>query len=725
MRKITAIWILVALGMSSGIAVARAGDDVPEQQSSAVDFKNDLVPMFTRLGCNAGKCHGSAMGRGGFKLSLYGGSPKADFNQIVHHLGGRRINFTDPSSSLILMKPAELVEHGGGTLIEEDGPAARSLLRWIEQGAPYLEQRQLDRVVVTPSRLIASETGLETPLRVTAYFDDGLHRDVTHLTQFVAEDSNAITVDSVRATAKVERPGRHLLIARYSTEVVPVELIAPMTSRPIDLSLEVRRNYVDDEILKTLEELHLPVSTSIDDATFLRRITLDLTGRLPSLDADLTVAPLNREALVNDLLASEAFIAYYASKLSRLFRIQSKIDKNKVTTTPKAARNFHDWLAEQLRKGRGYDELARQVITATGDSETHGPATFFTLVEDARLQTELVTEIFMGSRMKCANCHNHPLDQWTQDDFHGLTAMFAKLTRQQVIQLNPIGRNIHPNTGEMALMKIPGGNFLPRETRDGRGELADWLTSPENPFFAKAIVNRLWKSLMGRGLVEPVDDFRSTNPATHPKLLELLAEDFADHGYDLRHTLRTIALSGTYARSSNPVDENESDDRFYSHALRKPLAPEVLSDAISDVLGISPQYGDEVPGTRAVALRDGAVASDALDILGRCDRSKTCEAAPPSIGPLAQKLHLMNGELLNGRIGAEGGRLKNLIHSDHTPSEIIDAFYQVALNRRPRPEELEFFSQWLDDARPSSEQMEPLEDFVWGLMTCEEFSVNH
>ena len=289
MRKITAIWILVALGMSSGIAVARAGDDVPEQQSSAVDFKNDLVPMFTRLGCNAGKCHGSAMGRGGFKLSLYGGSPKADFNQIVHHLGGRRINFTDPSSSLILMKPAELVEHGGGTLIEEDDPAARSLLRWIEQGAPYLEQRQLDRVVVTPSRLIASETGLETPLRVTAYFDDGLHRDVTHLTQFVAEDSNAITVDSVRATARVERPGRHLLIARYSTEVVPVELIAPMTSRPIDLSLEVRRNYVDDEILKTLEELRLPVSTSIDDATFLRRITLDLTGRLPSLDADLTV----------------------------------------------------------------------------------------------------------------------------------------------------------------------------------------------------------------------------------------------------------------------------------------------------------------------------------------------------------------------------------------------------------------------------------------------------
>ena len=725
MRKITAIWILVALGMSWVMSVARAGDAVPKQQSTAVDFKNDLVPMFTRLGCNAGKCHGSAMGRGGFKLSLYGGSPKADFNQIVHHLGGRRINFTDPSSSLILMKPAELVEHGGGTLIEEDDPAARSLLRWIEQGAPYLEQRQLDRVVVTPSRLIASETGLEAPLRVTAYFDDGLRRDVTHLTQFVAEDSNAITVDSVRATARVERPGRHLLIARYSTEVVPVELIAPMTSRPIDLSLEVRRNYVDDEILKTLEELHLPVSTSIDDATFLRRITLDLTGRLPSLDADLTVAPLNREALVNDLLASEAFIAYYASKLSRLFRIQSKIDKNKVTTTPKAARNFHDWLAEQLRKGRGYDELARRVITATGDSETHGPATFFTLAEDARLQTELVTEIFMGSRMKCANCHNHPLDQWTQDDFHGLTAMFAKLTRQQVIQLNPIGRNIHPNTGEMALMKIPGGNFLPRETRDGRGELADWLTSPENPFFAKAIVNRLWKSLMGRGLVEPVDDFRSTNPATHPKLLELLAEDFADHGYDLRHTLRTIALSGTYARSSNPVDENESDDRFYSHALRKPLAPEVLSDAISDVLGISPQYGDEVPGTRAVALRDGAVASDALDILGRCDRSKTCEAAPPSIGPLAQKLHLMNGELLNGRIGAEGGRLKNLIHSDHTPSEIIDAFYQVALNRRPRPEELEFFSQWLDDARPSSEQMEPLEDFVWGLMTCEEFSVNH
>ena len=694
------------------------------QTDKTIDFKNDLIPMFTKLGCNAGKCHGSAIGRGEFKLSLYGGTPETDYDEIVHQLGGRRINLTDAESSLLFMKPAELVEHGGGAIIADDDQNAQRLIKWIEQGAKYVEHRKLKRVEVTPGRFIATQIGDATPLKVVAHYDDGTKREVTNLTQFVADDSSAVSVNNHSATAKVARSGRHIVIARYSTEVIPIELVVPFTESAVNLSSEPRNNDVDQEILRALGELRLPVSPLVDDATFFRRLTLDLTGRLPKYKGETGSGGLNREVVVDRLLASEEFVDFYTLKLAKLLRIQSKIDKNRVATTPQAARAFHDWLAKQLRDSAGYDQMVREIITATGDSSKYGPATFYTAVEDARLQTEFVTEVFMGSRMKCANCHNHPLDKWTQDDFHGLTAMFSKLTRSQVIRINPIGKNIHPNTGEAAPMKIPDGEFLPANTRDGRGAFADWLTDHENPYFAKAIVNRLWKSMMGRGLVEPVDDFRSTNPATHPALLDQLADDFIEHGFDIRHTLKVIAMSSTYARSSIPVEGNQTSDRFYSHIMQKPLEPAVLADAISDVLGVAGQYGNETLGTRAVELRDGAIQSDALDILGRCNRTNSCEGAPSPTGPLAQKLHLFNGELLNSRIGAEGGRLDKLIKSNRTPLEIVREFYQVALNRQPNKQEIQFLSQLFDD-KPSAQQYQALEDFVWSIVTCQEFVMNH
>ena len=709
-------------GMSMGIQVPDA-DVTNDTHDNAVDFKNDLIPMFTKLGCNAGKCHGSAIGRGDFKLSLYGGTPEADYDEIVRKLGGRRIDLTDPESSLVFMKPAEYVEHGGGTIITDGDDNAQRLIKWIEQGANYVEHRQLKRVSVIPERFVAAKVGNETSLKVVAHYDDGSTRDVTSLTQFVADDSSAVIVDSNSATAKAIRPGRHIVIARYSTEVIPIELVVP-TENMVDLSAELQNNYIDKEIIESLTDLRLPVSPTVDDPTFIRRITLDLTGRLPEYRRE-TDSHLNREVVIDELLASEEFIDFYTLKLAKLLRIQSKIDKNLVATTPQAARAFHDWLAQQLRERVGYDQLTREIITASGDSSEHGPATFYTAVEDARLQTEFVTEVFMGSRMKCANCHNHPLDKWTQDDFHGLTAMFSKLTRGQIIRLNPIGKNIHPVTGQAALMKIPGEHFLPDDTEDGRDAFADWLTDQSNPYFAKAIVNRLWKSLMGRGLVEPVDDFRSTNPATHPALLNQLAEDFTEHGYDIRHTLKVIAMSSTYARSITPVAGNEADVRFYSHLVKKPLGPEVLADAISDVLGVDGQYGDEAPGTRAIELRDGAVRSDALDILGRCDRTNSCEGAPSPTGPLAQKLHLFNGELLNKRVGAGGGRLDRLIQSGKNPMEIVHEFYEAALNRPPNEKEIQFLSQLLDEKNPSAQQRDTLEDFVWGIVTCQEFVTNH
>ena len=695
------------------------------EKKEGVEFENDLIPVFTKMGCNAGKCHGSAIGRGGLKLSLYGGNPQADFNEIVRRMNGRRINLSRPEESLIVLKPTANLKHGGRMIFDDGSESEQLLINWIKQGAKNLKHRQLQRLEVTPREFVATDRRATTSLNATAHYDDGVTRNVTPWTSFVAEDSSAVNVDEEAATAEVLRGGRHLVIARYLSEVIPIVLVSPLNHEGADLSSEPRHNFIDDEVLNLLSELRLPVSPPADDRTFLRRVTLDLTGRLPQSDPHSRSGTIDRETLVDQLLSSEAFIDNYTLKLAKLLRIQSKGDKNTVATTPQAARGFHDWIAEQLRKGIGYDQIASQIITASGDTTRIGPATFYLAVGDPQLQTEFATEVFMGSRMKCANCHNHPLDTWTQDDFHGLTAIFAKLTRKQVIKLNPLGKAIHPNTGEAAKMKLPGGAFLPLDTKDGRSAFAEWLTHRDNPFFAKAMVNRLWKSLMGRGLVEPADDFRSTNPATHPALLKRLAEDFIEHGYDIRHTLKRIAMSATYARSSLAVEGNETDDRFYSRMIQKPLQPAVLADAISDVLGVASQYGSEVFGTRAVALPDGNIHSEALDFLGRCDRSQSCEGAPSPIGPLAQKLHLFNGPLLNDRIGAADSRLTQLIQAGRHPMDIVKTFYQHALNRQPNERELAFLGTLFHSAKPSEEQQKLLEDFVWGVVTCQEFGTNH
>ena len=453
-------------------------------------------------------------------------------------------------------------------------------------------------------------------------------------------------------------------------------------------------------------------------------MTLDLTGRLPAPDAVtafLADSDANkRETLVDTLLDSDEFNEYWTLQLAKLLRIHSEGGNTQ------GAFAYHQWLAQQIRDGVGYDQIARSVILATGDSHEVGPANFYRTVNSAGEQAEFMSELFMGARLRCANCHNHPLDKWTQDDYHGLAAIFAKIEANgQIIKVKPSGEVIHPATREKAVPRIPGDRFLPTDVTDGRLELVDWLTGVGNPYFAKAIVNRLWKAMMGRGLVEPVDDFRSTNPATHPELLTALADDFVAHDYDLRRTLKRIALSAAYARSANTLPQNATDDRFYSHALQKPLESEVLADAISDVLGVPDVYGNEPEGTRAVSLFDPNTESDALDILGRCGRETSCESSAGATDGLQRKLHLFNGDLLNARIGVPGSRLDRLIAADKLPTEIVNEFYLAALSRHPTETEQQFWEQHIDVSASANSQRAVLEDMVWSLLTCNEFVTNH
>ncbi len=696
--------------------------------SDPIDFENDLIPIFTKFGCNAGACHGAAAGRGEFNLSLFGGNPQADYKAIVRQFAGRRVNLIRPEESLIILKPTAQTKHGGGQVLDEDGEGAKLLHNWIRQGATYETLRHLARVEISPQKHVISNLENLIQLHATAHFSDGTTEDVTRWTVFTPEDVSAIEIDAATAIANVRRRGRHIILARYLTEVVPIEFITPLNEVPISdqthTSLESAGTSIDGEILKLLSTLRLPVSPAANDAPFLRRVTLDLTGRLPAPDAVtafLTDSDAHkRETLVDALLDSDEFNEYWTLQLAKLLRIHPK------GGNMQGAFAYHQWLAQQIREGVGYDQIARSVILAIGDSHEVGPANFYRTVNSTGEQAEFMSELFMGTRLRCANCHNHPLDKWTQDDYHGLAAIFAKIEANgQVIKVKPSGEVIHPVTREKAVPRIPGDRFLPTDVTDGRLELVDWLTGMDNPYFAKAIVNRLWKAMMGRGLVEPVDDFRSTNPATHPELLTALADDFVAHDYDLRRTLKRIALSEAYARSTNTLPQNATDDRFYSHALQKPLEPEVLADAISDVLDVPDTYGSEPEGTRAVSLFDPNTESDTLDVLGRCGRESSCETPAGATDGLQRKLHLFNGDLLNARIGVPGSRLDRLVSMGKSPMEIVKEFYLAALSRHPTDTEQQFWAQHIDVNAPANSQRAILEDIVWSLLTCNEFVTNH
>ncbi len=703
------------------------------KSSDRVDFENDLIPIFTKFGCNAGACHGAAAGRGEFNLSLFGGNPQADYKAIVRQFAGRRVNLMRPEESLVILKPTAQTNHGGGQVLNENEEGARLLHNWIQQGATYETLRHLERVEISPQKQVISNLENPIQLQANAHFSDGITEDVTRWTVFTPEDTSTVEINPATGVAKLNRTGRHIIIARYLTEVVPIEFIAPLNEVPIQnvhksdethISLESVGPSIDGEILKLLSTLRLPVSPAANDATFLRRVTLDLTGRLPAPDAVTTFLADSdtnkREMLVDTLLNSHEFNEYWTLQLAKLLRIHSEGGNTQ------GAFAYHQWLAQQIQAGVGYDQIARSVILATGDSHEVGPANFYRTVGSAAEQAEFMSELFMGARLRCANCHNHPLDKWTQDDYHGLAAIFAKIEANgQVIKVKPSGEVIHPATREKAVPRIPGDRFLPTNVADGRTELVDWLTGTDNPYFAKAVVNRLWKAMMGRGLVEPVDDFRSTNPATHPELLMELADDFVTHGYDLRWTLKRIALSVAYARSANTLPQNAMDDRFYSHALQKPLESEMLADAISDVLGVPDVYGTEPEGTRAVSLFDPNTESDALDILGRCARESSCETSASVTDGLQRKLHLFNGDLLNARIGVPDSRLDRLLSIGKSPMEIVNEFYLAALSRHPTETEQQFWAQHIDVSTPANSQRAILEDMVWSLLTCNEFVTNH
>jgi hypothetical protein len=699
------------------VLLPTASDPLP-----AIDFDTDVIPVLTKYGCNSGSCHGAAAGRGGFRLSLFGSEPARDYEAIVHELEGRRVNFARPLDSLVVAKPTGAHEHSGGVRFAQDEPAYRRLVAWIRDGARRTGGRRLVRFNVSPGQMVAEHVGQVVSLRATADFEPGGTQDVTEWTVFAATDPDGVTVAKSAPSVTLRRAGRHVVTARFLDRVVPLLFLVPIGSESIDHRNQPRHNMIDDELLAVLEQARLPVAPAVDDAGFLRRAQLDLTGRLPEPDeirdflAD--TRPAKRLELVDRLMASDAFADYWTYKLATMLRIRSRGPDQHGT------RLFHHWLREQIRRRIGWDEIVRTMLVAVGDTHEVGPANFHLLVDDARQQAEYVGQALLGVRLRCANCHNHPLDRWTQDDYHGLAAIFARLERGRVVRIGRRGEVTHPRSGSPAVPRLPTGRELDG-LADPRRDLADWLVDPNNPYFARALVNRLWKWVMGRGLVEPVDDLRDTNPATHPRLLERLADDFVQHGYDLRHTLRRITTSAAYARAAMTPGVDVADGRFYARAAIRPLDPEVLADAICDVTGVHEPFGAEPVGTHAVALFDPQIPSELLDVLGRCSRSETCEMADGGIGGLSARLRLINGPSLNQRIESTGGRLQRVINAGADTESIVAEFYWRCFSRPPTDPERRFWHEQIPSGANPTDRRARLQDFLWALLTSREFVTNH
>lgn len=707
------------------VALLSAGDAEP------VDFDTQIVPILTRYGCNSGACHGSAAGRGGFNLSLYGSDPERDFEAIVFDLEGRRVNRSRADESLLFLKATESLSHGGGPRFEIDSEAATLLQRWIREGARRRELRRLENLELRPQSTIVDSTGQQTPIRAMATFDDGSTQDVTRWSTLTPDDKDAVSL-TANGIATVHRRGRHLVQVRYLDRVMPAELIVPINDTAQPTTDDEPSNFIDQFIEQRLTTLRLPGSPPCDDVTFIRRACIRLKGRLPDHN-DFQIftqsgkpdpvsrivrglpptvdGKSRRETFIEDMTAGREFTEYWTHWLSKLLRLRAEGDDDESTRT------YFAWLQSQIRQGTPFDHVAGHLLTATGSTKLNGPPNFYRYARDPRKQAEFVSEVLMGMQLRCANCHDHPLDRWTQDDYHGLAAVFARVEVGPVISLSSRGEVIHPRTGEPARPRIPGSQFV-GETTDARRDLMAWLIEKDNPYFDRAIVNRLWKAVMGRGLVEPVDDLRDTNPGTHPELLKRLAEDFAQNGRDIRHTLRRICTSSTFSRSSVPIDSNQSDDQFYSHFLKVPLAPEVLADAISDVTGVSDKYGRESSGTRAVNLYAGNVESKALDVLGRCSREESCESSP-AVADLPRALHLINGPLLNDKI-KRSPRIEYAI-KELSDAGLIRRFYIDCLSRLPTDVENQFWIRSLSEPESAQAHRELIEDFVWSLLMSQEF----
>ncbi len=736
--KATAIlWCL-----ATGFAATAPADEGNVPRSAGISFVNDVMPVLTRFGCNAGSCHARAGGgQNGFELSLLGFEPREDHDHLVREGRGRRLFPAAPERSLLVQKATGMTPHGGGRRLQPDSTSAAILVDWIRDGAVW----DGDTAPAITELRVSPATALMQPrettqLQITAVYGDGSTRDVTSMALFESNDTAMAEVTESGFVTAQTLPGRVSIMVRYQGLVTVFAAAIPQGAEV--KQLPPANSVIDELVFANLRELGIPASPVISDEQFLRRVSLDITGRLPEperarrfLDSTATD---RRSRLVDELLASPEYADFFAGKWTALL-------KNRRDDTGDLMANyaFHAWVRDSLLTNKPWDQFVRELLAATGTILSNPPVAWYKRVKDAKEQQEDVAQLFLGVRMQCAQCHHHPFEKWSQDDYYGLTAFFSRVGRKptatrgedMIFHNRGIAESVNIRTGQ-PVRPSALGTVMPEiaASEDPRLRLADWMSSPQNPWFARALVNRYWKHFFRRGLIEPEDDIRDSNPPSNPELLAALEQEFISSGFNLRHLVRLLTTSSVYQLSSIPLPDNARDLQNYSHYYPRRLQAEVLLDSIDDVAGSSTGFPDLPAGTRAIALPDNSFNrnSQFLRVFGRPENESVCECERVSSSSLAQSLHLMNSGEIRGKISQANGQARQSADSMAPLTERVADLYMLAFCRRPTAAEEQIAIEYLMSQAPATaENVTPVppvaawEDLIWAIINTREFMFNH
>ena len=744
--KCLTIFILLALTASTGFA-----QHAERSELDAVSFRHDVLPVLSKMGCNSGACHGALAGKGGFRLSLHGYDPKSDHFNITREARGRRLESANPGRSLLLTKPTGVVPHKGGVRFSEDSEAYRILQEWIANGSepPGSDDAAVTRVEVEPRRATIHKGGNQT-LRVMAHFSDGTRRDVTQWAKFTSANAAVAEVDDHGKVAIVGY-GEGALTAWYSSKIGISRVTSPYPNRVAAELYEAspKTNFIDELVIEQLRRLNLPPSPVASDEVFLRRAFLDTIGMLPSLEereAFLSDESTDKRArLIDELLDRPEFVDYWTYHWSDLLLVTG------TRLRPKAVEAFYKWIRQNVEANTPWDEFVRKILTARGSSVQNGATNFFALHQDPENMAENASQAFLGLSIACAKCHNHPLEKWTNDQYYAFANLFSRVRAKgwggdarngdgvRTLFLASTGELMQPITGKPQKPAPLDGQPLEFDYEGDRREpLAQWMTSPDNPYFARSITNRVWSRFFSVGLVEDVDDLRISNPASNEKLLSAAADFLAENDFNLKELMRAILNSATYQRSSQTVPGNESETRFYSRYYPRRLMAEVLLDAVSDVTQVPTEFRKillpgagvkdiETPypeGTRAIQLYDAAVKSHFLKTFGRNDREITCECQRSDEPSMVQVLHIANGDTMNAKLETKGNRVDKLVSGFRDQGQLVRQAYLLTLLREPTEAETGKLVAAMNDAE-ESDRRKLVEDLLWSLMSSREFLFNH
>jgi hypothetical protein len=710
---------------------------------NAINFANQIVPIFTKAGCNSGGCHGKASGQNGFKLSLLGFEPTEDFEHLVKEARGRRLFPPAPEQSLLLVKGAAVVPHGGGKRIDVGSYDYELIKRWIAQGMPYgdLKDPTVARIEVFPKERTMARDG-EQQLVVLATYTDGHVEDVTRGSLYEANDKDIAATENTGRVTMTGQTGDLAVMVRYQGKVATFVATVPLGEKVENLP--VAKNFIDELTFKKLVKVGMPPSPVCDDATFLRRATLDIAGRTPtSAEVEKFLADKSadkRDKWIDQLLDSSDYADYFANKWAALLR-----NKRVQPTHTRGTYAFYNWIRDSFVMNKPYDVFVREILAASGDIGENPPVAWYRQVNNMTTQLEDTAQLFLGTRLQCAQCHHHPYEKWSQQDYYSFGAFFSQVSRKPSAQPGeeiifakrsvPTSQNKkNSQTVKPAGLGAPPLDIIPDD--DARHALADWMSAKDNRFFAHSLVNRYWKHFFNRGLVEPEDDMRETNPATNPELLDALAKSLIESGFDMKALVRAITRSTTYQLSAIPNDFNKADKHYYSRYYPKRLTAEVLFDAINVVTKSEPSWAGLPTGTRAVQLPDNSynASSYFLTVFGRPDSSSSCECERSQDASLAQSLHLLNSKDIQSKLAADTGRAAVLATDEkRTDDDKLRELYQWAYARNPESYEAELAKQHIekilkkeaDAAKKPAAKRQAYEDIVWALVSSKEFLFNH